>query len=159
MVSVIGSASTGTAIASLSGVAATNATLAWFGGGSLTAGGLWMLGGIVAAPLVYFSTKGTYEKVEKVKLQKMNLIAELDKMVKIYSEAEENLKNLERYHYSIKNEINKYIQVSQKEINKFKENTSFSFRLFGGEMTENQISAINNLDTLSTDIFNKLGVE
>ena len=34
------SASTGTAIASLSGVAATNATLAWFGGGALTAGGL-----------------------------------------------------------------------------------------------------------------------
>lgn len=32
------SASTGTAIASLSGVAATNATLAWFGGGALTAG-------------------------------------------------------------------------------------------------------------------------
>ncbi len=50
------SASTGTAIASLSGVAATNATLAWFGGGSLAAGGLGMaggtlvLGGLVAGP-------------------------------------------------------------------------------------------------------------
>ena len=38
-------ASTGTAIASLSGVAATNATLAFFGGGSLAAGGLGMAGG------------------------------------------------------------------------------------------------------------------
>lgn len=52
------SASTGTAIASLSGVAATNATLAWFGGGSLAAGGLGMaggtmvLGGIVAGPIL-----------------------------------------------------------------------------------------------------------
>lgn len=52
------SASTGTAIASLGGVAATNATLAWFGGGSLAAGGLGMaggtavLGGIVAAPVL-----------------------------------------------------------------------------------------------------------
>jgi len=52
------SASTGTAIASLSGVAATNATLAWFGGGSLAAGGLGMaggtavLGGIVAGPVL-----------------------------------------------------------------------------------------------------------
>ena len=36
------SASTGTAIASLSGVAATNATLAWFGGGALAAAGLIM---------------------------------------------------------------------------------------------------------------------
>lgn len=49
-------ASTGTAIASLSGVAASNATLAWFGGGSLAAGGGGMalgtlvLGGIVAGP-------------------------------------------------------------------------------------------------------------
>ncbi|MBR3470825.1 MAG: hypothetical protein IKH28_14225 [Lachnospiraceae bacterium] len=49
-------ASTGTAIASLSGVAASNATLAFFGGGSLAAGGLGMaggtavLGGLVAGP-------------------------------------------------------------------------------------------------------------
>ena len=51
-------ASTGTAIGSLSGVAATNATLAWFGGGALSAGGMGMaggvavLGGIVAAPVL-----------------------------------------------------------------------------------------------------------
>ena len=49
-------ASTGTAIASLSGAAATNATLAFFGGGSLAVGGLGMaggtvvLGGLVAGP-------------------------------------------------------------------------------------------------------------
>ena len=51
-------ASTGTAISSLSGVAATNATLAWFGGGALSAGGMGMaggaavLGGIVAVPVL-----------------------------------------------------------------------------------------------------------
>ena len=50
------SASTGTAIATLSGAAASNATLAFFGGGSLAAGGLGMaggtvvLGGLVAGP-------------------------------------------------------------------------------------------------------------
>lgn len=50
-------ASTGTAIGSLSGAAATNATLAWFGGGSLAAGGYgvvggtMMLGGIAVAPV------------------------------------------------------------------------------------------------------------
>lgn len=52
------SASTGTAISALSGAAATNATLAWFGGGSLAAGGLGMaggmavLGGLVAGPVL-----------------------------------------------------------------------------------------------------------
>ncbi len=52
----LATASTGTAIASLSGAAATNATLAFFGGGALAAGGLGVaggmaiLGGIVAGP-------------------------------------------------------------------------------------------------------------
>ena len=55
-VGMLGTASTGTAIGTLSGAAATNATLAWLGGGSLAAGGLGVaggaavLGGIVAAP-------------------------------------------------------------------------------------------------------------
>ena len=50
----LGTASTGAAISGLSGVAATNATLAWLGGGALSAsgygiaGGTMVLGGIVA---------------------------------------------------------------------------------------------------------------
>lgn len=57
----MGTASTGTAIAGLSGVAATNATLATLGGGALSAGGLGMaggtavLGGLVAAPALAVS--------------------------------------------------------------------------------------------------------
>lgn len=53
---LLATASTGTAISSLSGVAATNATLAWLGGGSLAtggfgmAGGMMVLGGIIAGP-------------------------------------------------------------------------------------------------------------
>ncbi len=41
-------ASTGTAISSLSGAAATNATLAWLGGGSLASGGMGVAGGTMA---------------------------------------------------------------------------------------------------------------
>ncbi|CAH7309848.1 conserved membrane hypothetical protein [Vibrio chagasii] len=80
VVSVIGSASTGTAIASLSGVAATNATLAWFGGGALAAGGAGMsggmmvLGGIVAAPVIYFAAKGAYAKAEKINREHEKLL-------------------------------------------------------------------------------------
>ncbi len=57
-VMTLGAASTGTAIASLSGAAATNATLAAIGGGSLATGGLGMAGGTailgasVAAPVL-----------------------------------------------------------------------------------------------------------
>lgn len=53
---LLATASTGTAISTLSGAAATNATLAWLGGGSLAAGGagvaggIMVLGGVVAGP-------------------------------------------------------------------------------------------------------------
>lgn len=66
LVAALGSASTGAAITGLSGVAATNATLAWFGGGALAAGGAGMaggaavLGGLFAIPLVYFAAKGSH---------------------------------------------------------------------------------------------------
>ena len=57
-VGLVASASTGTAISTLSGVAASNATLAWLGGGTLAAGGfgvtggMVVLGGVVAAPVL-----------------------------------------------------------------------------------------------------------
>ena len=57
-IGAIATASTGTAIGSLSGAAATNATLAWFGGGSLAAGGggialgTTVIGGLAVAPLI-----------------------------------------------------------------------------------------------------------
>lgn len=53
---LLGTASTGTAIGTLSGAAATDATLAWLGGGSLAtggagmAGGMAVLGGLVLGP-------------------------------------------------------------------------------------------------------------
>lgn len=57
-VGAIATASTGAAISGLSGAAAANATLAWFGGGALSAGGLgmaggaWILGSIVTGPVL-----------------------------------------------------------------------------------------------------------
>lgn len=62
LVSEIGIASTGTAIAELSGAAATNATLAWLGGGAIAAGGggvalgTVVLGGIVALPALLIAS-------------------------------------------------------------------------------------------------------
>lgn len=47
LATTIGTASTGTAIAGLSGAAATNAGMAWLGGGALSAGGFGMAGGAI----------------------------------------------------------------------------------------------------------------
>ncbi|KUL55156.1 hypothetical protein ADL30_14725 [Streptomyces sp. NRRL S-1521] len=63
---LFGTASTGAAISTLSGVAATNATLALLGGGTLAAGGAGMAGGtllltgMVAAPVAALAAAGFY---------------------------------------------------------------------------------------------------
>lgn len=67
----LATASTGTAISALSGAAATNATLAWLGGGSLAAGGAGMaggmmvLGGLVAGPALAIFGAVVGSKAEK----------------------------------------------------------------------------------------------
>ena len=59
-VMAFGAASTGTAISSLSGAAATNATLAWLGGGSLAAGGGGMAAGSAVLGAITATTTGVF---------------------------------------------------------------------------------------------------
>lgn len=72
-VGMLATASTGTAIGGLSGAAATNATLAWLGGGSLAtggmgvAGGMAVLGGIVAGPVLAIGGAIMAAKAEEAK--------------------------------------------------------------------------------------------
>lgn len=67
----LGTASTGTAISTLGGIAAKNATLAWFGGGSLASGGLGVaggsavLGGLAAGPAIAIAGWYMGNKAEK----------------------------------------------------------------------------------------------
>ena len=81
-VGMLATASTGTAIGGLSGVAATNATLAWLGGGSLATGGMGMaggmavLGGVVAGPVLAIGGAIMAAKAEKAK---HNAYANFDK--------------------------------------------------------------------------------
>lgn len=97
-VGTLGVASTGTAISTLSGAAATNATLAWLGGGALAAGGDGMalgtavLGGLVAGPALLtagFFAQGTVAQI-KTKVERQ--IAEMEA-------AEEEMQNrIAEYH-------------------------------------------------------------
>jgi hypothetical protein len=91
---VLATASTGTAISTLSGAAATNATLAWFGGGSLSAGGLGMaggtmvLGGLVIIPAVIIAGLVQYKSSQTKIIQ---IKEDVIKVIKATEDVEKNL--------------------------------------------------------------------
>lgn len=165
LVSLIGTASTGTAISSLSGVAATNATLAWFGGGSLAtggagmAGGFLVLGGIVAAPIVFFTTKSAYKKIDTVKEQKDELIKESNKIIRLTDQASLQLLEARRKEKHITNLINQYISKITEELKLYKYNRSLLRDLFGCKMNSEQKKHFNNLSILTCELLEKLGIK
>ncbi len=98
-VAAFGAASTGTLISSISGVAASNATLAWLGGGALAVGGGGMalgaiaLGGIAIVPAVsYFIWKGKFdyaderEEVDKKHAEATEYTNSMDGIIKNFME-------------------------------------------------------------------------
>ena len=116
LVSAIGTASTGTAIGTLSGVAATNATLAWFGGGALAAGGAGMsggmlvLGGIVAAPIIYFAAKGTRTKARAFQDQQVLVEQEHEKLRTLKPELEKQYNEVLAYTVQVKRHCHTWLE-------------------------------------------------
>jgi len=88
LVGTYGTASTGTAISGLSGAAASNAILAWLGGGSLAAGGggmavgTAMLGGVVLVPtaiiLAIFSHLSANKKIREIEERVAQALAAIE---------------------------------------------------------------------------------
>lgn len=104
LVSLLGTASTGTAISTLSGAAAYNATLAWFGGGAVAAGGGGMATGAITliditgiSILLYCSYK-SHSKANEITKQTELLIAEIAKI-------QDNNKYLDNFEKSIHQEL------------------------------------------------------
>lgn len=87
LASSIGTASTGTAISSLSGAAATKATWAWLGGGAIKAGGAGVAGGmatvagVVAGPAVAYAGISMAIKAAEQLTEAVKVEAQVDVMV------------------------------------------------------------------------------
>ena len=84
LVGTLGSAGTGAAIGSLSGAAATNATLAWLGGGTIAAGGggvaagTVVLGGLIVGPAILVASFFAHAKAGDIENKVERHISEMD---------------------------------------------------------------------------------
>jgi hypothetical protein len=124
LVGTFGFASTGTAIGTLSGAAASNAILAWLGGGSIAAGGGGMavggvvLGGLVAIPVIavtgLFQHLVVNKKIKQLKEEEFKIfefmenikrnLVQFDAIEMRSKEMIESInKSLEAYKYEYKN--------------------------------------------------------
>lgn len=116
----LGAASTGTAISSLSGVAATNATMAWFGGGSLAtggvgiAGGAAVLGGIVFAPLaigaIYHANKKADERLTEARIYSDKVDVEIKKVDSLISLSKSLNLHLDAFNLALSDLRDRFIQ-------------------------------------------------
>ena len=112
-VMALGAASTGTAISALSGVAATNATLAALGGGSLATGGLGIAGGTavlgaaVAAPILAIAGWAYDNHGEKSLDKAHQTKTEIAQALKKIEAAQKLLRNTENYAHKILRSLSK----------------------------------------------------
>lgn len=127
---MIVTATTGTAIGTLSGVAATNATLAWLGGGALSvggfgmAGGMVVLGGLVAGPALAVGgmilesqsrkalndAHGNYEKAKVFRAQAKNIGVALKAIFTRCSQIYDLLEQLDSHFVTYINLMNETIE-------------------------------------------------
>lgn len=114
-------ASTGTSIASLSGVAAYNATMAAIGGGSLAAGGMGMaggaaiLGGVVVAPVLLVAGWAYASHAEKKLENAQKIRRETNQAINKLERAESHLGRVVEYVNKIHAETNRLYQIFVKK--------------------------------------------
>ena len=149
-VALLGSASTGTAISALHGAAATKATLAFLGGGSLAAGGsgvaggIAVLGSIVAAPVLIasgfaldkgirrqYEVANAYQAESEKEIEQMNKLIhrtrEITDVVKTYKNEMVKLRGVMEPVLNFTGEQHRDMQ--RQEINGFKEFPNLMIRL------------------------------
>lgn len=155
LVSLFGTASTGTAISTLSGAAAYNATLAWFGGGAVAFGGGGMAAGAMTlvditgiSILIYCSYK-SHSKANEIIKQTELLIPEINKLNK-------NNNYLEKFEISTHEQIfilkKKFEKI--KNVNNILENILYPYGAFS--VIRRNISEVFNQDFYTKQEYEKM---
>lgn len=159
-VMALGTASTGTAISTLSGAAATKAALAALGGGSIASGGggialgTQVLGGAVAGPIIavgglLLNAKGN-SSIEKAQEAEK----EVEKIVKVIDESCDFLSKLKSLCFTLRQELEKTQKVYIQQVQQLEKLVSqkVDYRTYTNEerqIVDNNIKIVGILYRLS----------
>ncbi len=164
-VMALGTASTGTAIASLSGVAATNATLAALGGGALAAGGGGMalgsivLGGVAAGVGILIggvifgvTGKSLSSKAEEAVKQERNAERQIDRIIT-------HLHKMGEYAIKYRGCLTAINKVYQQHINALSEIMNVHGKRDWNEFTDSEKKIVENCVLLVAILFEMCKVQ
>lgn len=157
-VGMLASTAGGVAIAELSGVVATNATLAWLGGGVLSVGGFGMVGGmavfgwLVAGPALAILGAMSADKMEE-KLEKAKAYySQVEKAVKKADAIIDQFQAIEKMAKLFTRQITKcdalFFSLSQDAIAMMKKH-NYNHSLYSQEEKDQLCVAVSTLMTLS----------
>ena len=156
---LLGAASTGTAIGTLSGAAATNATLAWLGGGSLAAGGFGVtggacvLGGLVAAPALLVLGCVIGSKADKKLDQALENLAqaeEFKEQMKVLRSACKGIKERANLFTDLLNNLKHIMQTRLTPILEIMANNNYKYANFSEEEKEFLMCCCSIIKTIKT---------
>ncbi|MFR4253696.1 MAG: hypothetical protein ACLT1C_10005 [Weissella confusa] len=154
-----GVASTGAAISGLSGIAATNAALAWLGGGALAAGGAGVAGGeaflALAGPIgwaiggaalvgVGLFMNGKNKKIASEANQKAAEIVAQTKTQKVINQEIAEMINLTSKDVEYLNEANEKVELMDKDFNNLDDSSVY----FLGAYVNNVSTTVERLNAI-----------
>lgn len=168
-VGTFGSASTGVAISGLSGIAASNATLAWFGFGSLASGGFGMAGGqiiltVVGTVITWFVTALTaHRKGRRLEKQNTTVLTEIERLREQLPELRHEVHKLERLCKKVSDLTSEYLlfarscEIEIYPCGRFSKMKQKMLRLLGiRPYSRKQQNAVSRLQYETREILNNL---
>ncbi|WRB81790.1 sortase [Helicobacter pylori] len=157
-VGMLASMAGGVAIAELSGVAATNVTLAWLGGGALSVGGFGMvggmvvLGGLVAGPALAILGAMSADEMEEELEKAKSYYSQVEKAVKKADAIIDQFQAIEKMAKLFTRQITKcdalFFSLSQDAIATMKKH-NYNRSLYSQEERDQLCVAVSTLSSLS----------
>ena len=156
-----GTASTGTAISTLSGAAATKAALAWLGGGALTAGGAGVVGGqallALAGPVGWaISGISLAASLAAINMSNKEFARKIENSIFTIKKEMQRIKEIDLQVTAWNAETKELSNLISKQLNKVRMLRKRDYKMFSDSELDEIVSLLNATEVLSKKLSDKI---